>query len=89
MAVPAHCTAALGIGAAAATFIITKSATTSAAAAYAASAVDVASRAPRQPVDQLLLLPGLRKSRLHAEDLQLRDGLRIDARVRHEASQPW
>ena len=81
MAVPAHCTAAVGIAAAAAAAIITSAATASAAAA-----VDVAPRTPRQPVDQLLLLPALRQSRLRAELLQIRDG--HGRRVPHEASQP-
>jgi hypothetical protein len=82
MAVPAHCTAAVRIAAAAAAAIITSAAATSAAAT-----VDVAPRVPRQPVDQLLLLPALRQSRLRAELLQVRDGLRTDACVPHEASQ--
>ena len=83
MAVSAHCTAALGTSASAAT-------TTSAAAAHAAAAAvaDVTPGVPRQPVDKLLLLLALRQSRLRAEILQARDGLRTDARVPHEANQP-
>jgi hypothetical protein len=47
-------------------------ATTSASAAPAAEA---ATGVLHQPVDQILLLPGLRQFKLRAEPLQLRDGL--------------
>ena len=69
MAVPAHCTAALGLAAAAAIVA-------AGAIAGSASAGRAASAVPLQSVDQLLLLPGLPHSRLRAELLQLRDGLR-------------
>jgi hypothetical protein len=88
MAVSAHRTAAPGTSASAAT--TTTATTTSAAAAHAAAAAaaDVTPGVPRQPVDQLLLLLALRQSRLRAEILQARDGLRTDARVPYEANQP-
>ena len=80
--VPPHFTAAaLGVAAAAAIVVAGTSAS-------AAPAVEAATWVLRQPVDQILLLPGLRQSRLRAELLQIRDGLRTDARVPHEASQP-
>jgi hypothetical protein len=69
MVVPAHCTASFGLATAAI-------AVTCASAGPTTSAVDAASTVPLQPVDQLLLLPGLPHSRLRAELLQLRDGLR-------------
>jgi hypothetical protein len=83
VAVPAHCTA--GIGTTAATAAAAAAAATAAtivvagasasAAAVTADAAD-ATGVPLQPVDQLLFLPGLRQSRLRAEHLQVRDGLR-------------
>ncbi len=69
MTVPALCTAALGVAAAAA---IVVAADTGASAAPTAEA---ATEMPRQTVDQVLLLPGLRQSHLRAQLLQLRDGL--------------
>jgi hypothetical protein len=48
-------------------------ATTSASAAPAAEAATAVMH--QQPVDQILLLPGLRQFKLRAELLQLRDGL--------------
>ena len=69
MAVPAHCTAALGLAAAAIVAV-------GASAGSITSAIDGASAVPLQPVDQVLLLPGLRQWYLRAELLQLRDGLR-------------
>jgi hypothetical protein len=69
MAVPAHSTPALGLAAAAIVAV-------GASAGSTTAAVDAASVVPLQPVDQLLLLPGLPHSRLRAELLQLRDGLR-------------
>jgi hypothetical protein len=69
IAVPAYCTAALGLAAAAIA--------AAGASAGSTSAVETASAVVLlQPVDQLLLLPGLPHSRLRAELLQLRDGLR-------------
>ena len=73
MAVPAHCATALAT-AAPATTVVAGSGTTAAATAAAATA----NRVPRQPLDQVLLLPALRQCRLRAELLQLRDGLRAD-----------
>jgi hypothetical protein len=70
VAVPSLCTAALGITAAAA---IVVAAGTSASAAPAAEA---ATEMPRQTVDQILLLPGLRQLISGAQLLQLGDGLR-------------
>ena len=72
MAVPAYCATALA-ATAPATTVVAGSRTTATAAA---AAVDAAIRVPRQPVDQVLLLPALRQCRLRAELLQLRDGLR-------------
>ena len=71
MAVPAHCATALAT-ATPADAVVVDSRT------IAAAAVDAAIRVPRQPLDQLLLLPALRQCRLRAELLQLRDGLRAD-----------
>jgi hypothetical protein len=68
MAVPAHCTPAIELAAAA-----NAVACASAGSIFAGGA---ASAVPLQPVDQVLLLPGLPHSRLRAELLQLRDGLR-------------
>ena len=70
MAVPAHCATALAT-AAPTTTVVAGSRTTAATTA-------AANRVPRQPVDQVLLLPALRQCRLRAELLQLRDGLRAD-----------
>jgi hypothetical protein len=70
MAVPALCTAALGVTAAAA---IVVAAGTRASAAPAAEA---AAEMPRQTVNQILLLPGLRQMKAGAQLFQLGDGLR-------------
>jgi hypothetical protein len=75
MAVPAHSATALAAAAPAA--IIAAGSRT-----IAAAAVDAATGAPRQPIDQVLLLPALRQCRLRAELLQLRDGLRADRKHR-------
>ena len=76
MAVPAYCANALATAAAAAIVVAGTSTSTSTSAAGAGAAVDAATGVPRQPVDQVLLLPALRQCRLRAELLQLRDGLR-------------
>ena len=68
MTVPALCTAALGVAAAA----LVVAADTSASAAPATGA---ATEMPRQTVDQILLLPGLRQLKSGAQLLQLGDGL--------------
>jgi hypothetical protein len=78
---PQFTAAALGV-AAAATIVAAGT------SASAGPAVEAATRVLRQPADQILLLAGLRQSRLRAELLQIRDGLRTDARVPREASQP-
>jgi hypothetical protein len=70
MAVPALCTAAVGVTAPAAIGI---AADTRASAAPAAGA---AAEMPRQTVDQILFLPGLRQLIAGAQLLQLGDGLR-------------
>jgi hypothetical protein len=70
VAVPALCTAALGVTAAAALVV---AADTSASAAPADGA---AAEMPRQTVDQILVLPGLRQLKPGAQLLQLGDGLR-------------
>ena len=79
MAVPSHCATALAT-ATPATTIVAGSRT------IAAATVDAAIRVPRQPVDQVLLLPALRQCRLRAELLQLRDGLRADRNTRRRES---
>jgi hypothetical protein len=66
--VPALCTAALGIAAAA---IVVAAGT----GASAAPAVEAATEMPHQTVDQILLLPGLRQLKSGAQFLQLGDGL--------------
>jgi hypothetical protein len=78
MAVPAHCTTALGLAAAAAAVARTSAGST--------SATGTASAVLLQPVDQLLLLPGLPHSRVRAELLQLRDGLRAGKHTRWRVS---
>jgi hypothetical protein len=70
VAVPALCTAALGVTAATA---IIAAADTGASAAPSAEA---ATEMPRQTVDQIPRLPGLRQLILGAQLLQLVDGLR-------------
>jgi hypothetical protein len=72
MAVPAHSATALATAAPAAILITG----TSTSASAAGAAVDAATGVPRQPVDQVLLLPAFRQCRLRAELLQLRDSLR-------------
>jgi hypothetical protein len=67
--VPALCSAALGV-AAAATIVVAGT------RASAAPAVEAATEMPRQPVDQILLLPDLRPLKSGAQLLQLGDGLR-------------
>jgi hypothetical protein len=71
VAVPALCAAALGVATATAAAVV--AAGTSASAAPAAGA---AAEMPRQTVDQILLLPGLRQLKSGAQLLQLGDGLR-------------
>jgi len=71
MAVPPLCTAALGVTGPAAAIVV--AADTRASAAPAAGA---AAETPRQTVDQILLLPGLRQLISGAQLLQLGDGLR-------------
>jgi hypothetical protein len=67
--VPALFTAALGVTAAAAVIAAGTSAS-------AAPAIEAATEMPRQTVDQILLLPGLRQLISGAQLLQLGDGLR-------------
>ena len=68
--VPPLCTAALGVAAAAAIVVA------AGARASAAPAAEAAAEMPRQTVDQILLLPGLRQLISAAQLLQLGDGLR-------------
>jgi hypothetical protein len=70
VAVTVLCTAALG--AAAATALVVAADT----CASAAPAAEAAAEMPRQTVDQILLLPGLRQLISGAQLLQLGDGLR-------------
>ena len=67
--VPPLCTSALGVTA---TAIVVAADTR----ASAAPAVEAAAEMPRQTVDQILLLPGLRQLKSGAQLLQLGDGLR-------------
>ena len=69
VAVAALCTAALGITAAALVVTVDTSAS-------AAPAVEAATEMPRQTVEQILLLPGLRQLKLGAHLLQLSHVLR-------------
>jgi F0F1-type ATP synthase membrane subunit c/vacuolar-type H+-ATPase subunit K len=69
VAVPALCTAALAVTA---TAIVAATG----ARASAAAAAEAAAEMPRQTVDQILLLPGLRQLISGAQLLQLGDGLR-------------
>jgi hypothetical protein len=82
MAVPAHCTAALRIVAAAAAAAAVGA---SVSASAAAAAADGGTGATRQPVDQILLLPTDRQSKLGAELLQLRDGLHVRENSQRES----
>jgi hypothetical protein len=68
--VPALCTAALGVTAAAALVVAADT------GASAATAIEAATEMPHQTVDQILLLPGLRQLKSGAQLLQLGDGLR-------------
>ena len=68
--VPPLCTAALGVAAAAAIVVA------AGARASAAPAAEPATEMPRQTVDQILLLPGLRQVKSGTQLLQLGDGLR-------------
>ena len=70
VAVPPLCTATLGVTA---TTALVVAADTSASAALAVEAV---AEMPRQTVDQILLLPGLRQMKSGAQLLQLGHGLR-------------
>jgi hypothetical protein len=70
VAVPPHCAAALGVATAAATVVATCTSPS------AAPAVEAAVGVPCQPVDQILLRPGLRQFQSGAEILQVGDGLR-------------
>jgi len=71
VAVPPLCTAAIGITA---TIALVVAAGTSASAA---PATEAATEMPRQTVDQILLLPGLRQLKSGAQLLQLGDGLLV------------
>ena len=68
MTVPALCTAALGVIAAALVVTVDTSAST-------APTIEAATEMPRQTVDQILLLPGLRQLISGAQLLQLGHGL--------------
>ena len=70
VAVPPLCTAALAVTFTAA-IVVTADTRTS-----AAPATEAATEMPRQTVDQILLLPGLRQLKSGAQLLQLGDGLR-------------
>jgi hypothetical protein len=72
VAVPVLCTAALGVTATTAIAIVVTAGTS----ASDAPAADAAAEMPRQTVDQILLLPGLRQLKSGAQLLQLGDGLR-------------
>jgi hypothetical protein len=68
--VPALCTAALGVTATAAIVVAADTRVS------AAPATEAAAEMPRQTVNQILLLPGLRQLKAGAQLLQLGDGLR-------------
>jgi hypothetical protein len=70
MTIPALRTAARSVAAAAAAIVVADS------RASAAPAAGAAAEMPRQTVDQILLLPGLRQLISGAQLLQLGDGLR-------------
>ena len=70
VAVPPLCTATLGVTAAAAIVVAADT------CASAAPAAEPATEMPRQTVDQILLLPGLRQMISGAQLLQLGDSLR-------------
>jgi hypothetical protein len=70
VAVPSLCTAAVGVTATTALVVTVDT------SASAAPAVEAATEMPRQTVDQILLLPGLRQLISGAQLLQLGDGLR-------------
>jgi hypothetical protein len=70
--VPALCTTALGVTATATATIVVTAGTR----ASAAPAAETAAEMPRQTVDQILLLPGLRQLKSGAQLLQLGDRLR-------------
>jgi hypothetical protein len=70
VAVPALCTAARGVATTAAIVAA------AGARASAAPAVEDATEVPRQTVDQVLLLPGLRQQKSGTQILQLSHGLR-------------
>jgi hypothetical protein len=69
VAVPALCTAALGVTATTALVVAADTGTST------APAIAAATEMPRQTVDQILLLPGLRQLKSGAQLLQLGDGL--------------
>jgi hypothetical protein len=75
VAVPPLCTAALRVTTIAAIVVAAGTGTS------AAPAVEAAAEMPRQTVDQILLLPGLRKLKSGAQLLQLGDGLRVRGRT--------
>jgi hypothetical protein len=83
VAVPSLCTAALGVTA---TTALVVAADTSASAAPTIEAV---TEMPRQTVDQILLLPGLRQLKSGAQLLQLGDGLRARADKETRRSASW
>jgi hypothetical protein len=70
VAVPALCIADLGVTATAAIVVAADTRTS------AAPAAETAAEMPRQTVNQILLLPGLRQLKSCAQLLQLGDGLR-------------
>jgi hypothetical protein len=70
VAVPALCIAALRVTATAAIVVAAGTRTS------AARATEAAAEMPRQTVNQILLLPGLRQLKAGAQLLQLGDGLR-------------
>jgi hypothetical protein len=81
--VPALCAAALGVSSAAAIVAA------AGARISAAPAVEAAIEMPRQTVDQILLLPGLRQPKSGAQLLQLGDGLRARADKETRCSASW
>jgi hypothetical protein len=70
VAVPPLCTATLGVTATTTIVVVADT------CASAAPAVEAVAEMPRQTVDQILLLPGLRHLKSGAQLLQLGDGLR-------------
>jgi hypothetical protein len=81
VAVPPHCAAYLGVAAAAAAAVVV-----ACTSASAAPAVEAAAGVPCQPVDEILLRPGLRQFQSGAELLQVGDGLRARGRTHQTQS---